>query len=356
MLLTVVSLHVNIQTVILWILVWRCATSALGEPLHFTEAVTSFYNSPRVIKSQPRVVFHQVCNCEWVVQMCVWVPPRRCSCVVSADVVCGRGGRAAGRSAGGCEGRWKSWLDCCGPQRTTGRRKRKDRYCRTCTWHETSHVGHHCEWEQNLQHLFVKRVCYVSVAFRSERKTKNSVWAFTSFILSPVCVFYVQYVFWGLYCLNRTLTNSWTWCQTGSLHTCDPPCPGDQSWSPSPAAAPAECLRTCWGKQPGLCCVGSAQSSWHRAAPSGSCVWHSCCWWTSGRLPGDINNHKFTLKGVNSVLPCFGYGSVRMCHSVREQTRVSVSVRTDSVTQCRTEFVMTSFIHVFVLNKSVLML
>ena len=142
------------------------------------------------------------------------------------------------------------------------------------------------------------------------RQKKNSVCcAFTDFILWSVCVLHVQYVFWGSYCLNSTLINSWTWCQfvsvsvlfiateafsgplnrsnKGPLHTWDPPCPGGQSWSPSPAAAPAECLQTCWGKQPGLCCVGSAQSSWHRAAPSGSCVWRSCCWWTSGRLPGD---------------------------------------------------------------------
>lgn len=135
--------------------------------------------------------------------------------------------------------------------------------------------------------------CEVFVLLLNQKgRQKNNVCAFTGFILRSVCVFYVQYVFWGLYRLNTTLTNSWTWCQTGSLHTCDPPCPGGQSWSPSPAAAPAECLRTCWGKQPGLCCVGSAQSSWHRAAPSGSCVWHSCCWWTSGRLPGDTTATK----------------------------------------------------------------
>lgn len=51
--------------------------------------------------------------------------------------------------------------------------------------------------------------CEVFVLLLNQKgRQKNNVCAFTGFILRSVCVFYVQYVFWGLYCLNTTLTNS----------------------------------------------------------------------------------------------------------------------------------------------------
>lgn len=77
----------------------------------------------------------------------------------------------------------------------------------------------------------------------------------------------------------------WVNSHTHTWFIRDLPCPGSRSWSPSLAVAPSECLQTCWGKPPGPGCVGSAQSSWHHDAPSGSCVWRSCCLWTSGRPP-----------------------------------------------------------------------
>lgn len=63
------------------------------------------------------------------------------------------------------------------------------------------------------------------------------------------------------------------------------PFPEGQFWFPSLWATPAACLQTCWGRPPSPCYAGSAESFWHRVAPSVSCASHSCCWWTYGRLP-----------------------------------------------------------------------
>ena len=99
--------------------------------------------------------------------------------------------------------------------------------------------------------------------------------------------------------------------QTGFI--CDLPCPGSRSWSPSLVVTPSECLQTCWGKPPGPGCVGSAQSSWHPDAPSGSCVWHSCCWWTSGRRPavGTFSTVEYQVLPSDRVHTLQGWPLVR---------------------------------------------
>lgn len=51
-------------------------------------------------------------------------PLLRCSCVVSAGAACGSDGWADGRSVRGSWGQWRLSPGCCGPRKTTGKKRK----------------------------------------------------------------------------------------------------------------------------------------------------------------------------------------------------------------------------------------
>lgn len=136
---------------------------------------------------------------------------------------------------------------------------------------------------------------------------------------------------------QHVLALLWPVCVPSSLQPTPPsspsviPFPGGPFLSPSPSAAPAVCRRTCWEKPPGPGYAGNVRCSWHRDAPSGSCVWHSCCWWTSGKLPrkhGQFHVH------ISIIHCCFAFDAHLNSHRIT--TNATVYSHSYCATQWRT--------------------